>query len=104
MSRKHHVAAVANDLLINSYINEEEGRGYLSLSAYYVVNYTLSESHVLCCVVFIKTLWLGVTIIVAVVSLFFPFFFFLATLCSLWDLSSPPRDRTCALVNESAET
>lgn len=72
---KHHVAAVANDLLINSYINEEEGSGYLSLSAYYVVNYMLSESHVLCCVAFIKTLWLGITITVAVISLYVFFFF-----------------------------
>ena len=34
----------------------------------------------------------------------FFFFFFLAALCSLRDLSSPTRDRTRALGSESAES
>ena len=35
----------------------------------------------------------------------FPFFFFfLATLCGLWDFSAPTRDRTWALGNESTES
>ena len=32
------------------------------------------------------------------------FFFFLATLHNLWDLSFPTKDWTCALGSESAES
>ena len=38
------------------------------------------------------------------VDLFVFFFFFLATLNSLQDLSSPTRDWTCALGSESTES